>query len=245
MSELSLPEAVARMPYSKTDLARRAAVSRTTVLAVNDDPSRARVDTLRELALALGYDLSIVLERASDPLAAAAARVMLGDLTLEGQKDGAELEAWIDRLNRYSAGESISIIPEAARLSSAQHRSGRHLLAGRVDADRLISAGRASEARWVLSGSASLDALGAETGRTVVLWSEHANRVAELLADTHRRVRVVTAADLVVAPAHATVFEGSTTIEDVNLVSPIQGIIDAFANGGVDREIAESIVRSW
>ena len=119
------------------------------------------------------------------------------------------------------------------------------MFSGRNDADRLVSVGRASGARWVLSGSASLEALGADPGKTVVFWTEDTKHVAELLAGTHRQVKIHTAAEVIVAPAHPSVFAGSATIEDVNLVTPLQGIIDAVAAGGVDREIAEHLAASW
>lgn len=256
-----LPNAIAHMRFTKSELARRAGVSRTTALSVSEDQSRARVDTLRELALALGYDLSIELERASDPLAAAAARILLGDLEVDSDRDfevfTTELDVWLDRLIRYartdadrdtgagSAGSPLDVITEAARVSGAHHRAGRVMLNGRTDADRLVSAGRASQSRWVLSGSAALDALGAPAGGTVVMWTEDVKGVAELLGGTHRRINVHTAANLIVAPAHPSVFMGSTTVEDVNLVTPIQGIIDAVANGGADRDIALELARSW
>ncbi len=246
MSRITLRDAVAGMPFSRSELARRAGVSRTTALTASEDTSRARVDTLRELALALGYDVAIELDRASDPLAAAAARVLLGDLDPdERAQDRRDLDMWIERLRRYTGGERLDLITEAARVSGPRNRAGSILMQGRVDADRLVSVGRASGARWVLSGAATLDALGADEATTVVLWSEDAAGVAALLAATHRRVRVETAANLIIAPAHPTVFVGSTTVEDVELVSPLQGIIDAVATGGVDREIAEAIARSW
>lgn len=245
----TLREVVADAPYGRAQLARRANLSRTTTLAMAGDQSRARIDTIRELALALGYDVSIELERASDPLAAAAARVILGDFDIDSRHpehaEHADLEKWIARLHRYSDGEPASVVSEAARVSGAQYRSGAILLDGRVDADRLVSVGRASEAQWALSGSASLEALGGDPGAVVVFWTEDARRVGELLAETHRRVRVLSAADLIVAPAHPSVFEGSITVDDVSLVSPVQGMIDAMASGGVDRQLAETVVRSW
>lgn len=253
MSAITLRDAVDRMSYSKSELARRADVSRTTALAVTNDQSRARVDTLRELALALGYDISIELDRASDPLAAAAARVMLGETSLRDILDARGLDEWITRLERYTgvdAGSAegpgiLDIVTEAARVSGAHHREGAVMFSGRNDADRLVSAGRASGAGWVLSGSASLEALGAEPGKTVVFWADDAKQVAELLTGTHRRVKFHAAADVIVAPAHPSLFTGSATIGDVNLVAPWQGIIDAVAVGGVDREIAEQLARSW
>ncbi|WP_337002687.1 MULTISPECIES: hypothetical protein [unclassified Microbacterium] len=253
MAGMTLRHAVERMPYSKSELARRADVSRTTALAATADPYRSRVDTLRELALALGYDISIELDRASDPLAAAAARVMLGEEFVRDGLDGRELDAWIARLRRYvdedAHGDAdiplVDLVAEAARLSGAHHRPGRVMFSGRNDADRLVAAGHASEAEWALSGAATLEALGAEPGKTTVFWTEDVTRVAGLLTATHRQVRVHTAADVIVAPAHVSVFAGATTFDDVNLVTPLQGIIDAFAAGGPDRRIAEAIAKDW
>ncbi|GAA2247911.1 helix-turn-helix domain-containing protein [Herbiconiux moechotypicola] len=244
-------DVIARSSATKSELARRADVSRTTVLSVTVDQSRARVDTLRELALALGYDLVIELEHASDPLAAAAARVMLGESDLRATVDDRDLDAWIARLTRYVDADAdgrldtLDLLTEAAGVSAPHHRAGAVLLSGRNDTDRLVSAGRASGVEWALSGSASLEALGADPGKTVVFWAQDAKLVAELLAGTHRRVKTPTAADVIVAPAHPTVFAGSTTIEDVNLVTPVQGVIDAIATGGVDREIAMTLAGSW
>lgn len=252
MAQFTLRDAIDRMQFSRSELARRADVSRTTALSVSEDQSRARVDTLRELALALGYDLSIELARASDPLAALAARVILGELDSHSDLGASpeELAEWVDRLGRYSGsggdgGAPLRVIREAARVSGAQNRPGRALFAGRNDADRLVSAGRASEARWALSGSASLEAMGAGPGKTVVLWTDDIKNVSDLLVDTHRRVRLHTAADVIVAPAHPSVFASSTTFDDVNLVSPLQGVIDSVAIGGVDEEIALSIASGW
>lgn len=249
----SMREAVGQMPYSKSELARRAALSRTTALTATEDQSRTRVDTLRELALALGYDVSVELGRASDPLAAAAARVILEEESLPDDSEMPQLTAWVNRLKRYIANgtsiegslRALDVMTEAARVSGVQHREGAVMFSGRNDTDRLISVGRASEARWVLSGSAALEALGADPGRTVVFWSEDSTQVAQLLADTHRRVRVHTAADVIVAPAHPSVFVGSVTIDDVNLVTPLQGVIDAIALGGVDAEIARVLAERW
>lgn len=253
MSRITIRDAVERMPYGKSELARRANVSRTTALTVTGDQSRARVDTIRELALALGYDVSIELNRASDPLAAVAARVMLGETSLRDDIETRELDAWIARMERYlrvgtGSGDdpvTLDVITEAARVSGAHHREGAVMFSGRNDADRLVSAGRASDARWVLSGSAALEALGSDPGKTVVFWTEDTKHVAELLAGTHRQVKIHTAAEVIVAPAHPSVFAGSVTIEDVNLVTPLQGVIDAVAAGGIDREIAEHLAGSW
>ncbi|GAA4376433.1 helix-turn-helix domain-containing protein [Agromyces bauzanensis] len=234
-----LSDAIARA--QKAELARRAGISRTTALHLRDDISRARVSTLRELALALGYDIRIDLERASDPLASAAARSLLGDLD-----ESAEYREWVERLQRYCpSGEPLGIVDEAARVSAPQHRGGSVMLSGRNDADRLVSAGVASGARWALSGAAALEALGSNGGGTVLMWSEDVTRAAQLLGGTHRRVKAEAAADVVIAPAHPSVFEGSTQVDDVVLVSPVQAIIDSFGLGGEVGATARRVAEAW
>ena len=238
----SLGSALAAVSLTKTELARRAGLSRTTTQAVSEDPSRTRISTLREIALALGYDLSIDLEPASDPLAAAAARQLLGDLA-----PAPEYAEWVERLKRYSPeGHPLAIVEEAAKVSSPQDRRGSVMLSGRNDADRLVSAGLASGSTWALSGGAALEALGTDAAtETVVFWTDDVKQVAELLGATHRRVNVSSAADVIVAPAHPSVFDGAGAVEDVVLVSPVQAIIDSYGVGGSDRLVAQRIADGW
>lgn len=248
MTRRPFSDAIADLPYSRSEWARRADISRTTIASVAEDPSRARLSTLREMALALGYDIVVETERASDPIAAAAARILLADLPADAEigAPAAHRDAWMERLRRYSGAtervDPVRIITEAAHVSGAHHRDGNALFAGRNDTDRLISVGRASGARWALSGAASLDAMGVDSGATVVMWTDDVKTVADLLTDTHRRVRLHSAADVIVAPAHPSVFVGAALWGDAFLVSPVQGIIDAVSLGGDEREAALALL---
>lgn len=77
------------------------------------------------------------------------------------------------------------------------------------------------------------------------MWTEDVKQVARLLAETHRRVNIVTAAHVIVAPAHPTVFEGSGALDDVVLVSPVQAVIDSFGIGGQTRVQALRVAGQW
>lgn len=235
----SLGNVISRAP-STSALARRAGISRTTVLQLQNDRSRARVSTIRELVLALGYDVTIDVQPASDPLAAAAARFLLGDLAAS-----AEFDDWVTRLKRYRPdNDPLGIVDEAASVSAPQHRDGSVMFAGRSDPDRLVSVGIATGSRWALSGGAALEALGSDGG-TVVMWTEDVKQVAQLLAETHRRVNIVNAAQVIAAPAHWTVFDGSGALADVVLVSPVQAVIDSFGIGGQTRAQAVRVAGQW
>lgn len=165
---------IARPPVSRAELAQRAGISRNTEWTLREDHSRARVDTLREIALACGYDLEIALLPAHQPEAAAAARDLLGDLT---NQDGAlprgalgtpevfgmnpdamiaGLGPWRERLLRYvragsgafHARDPISIAAEAAPLAAPTNAPAVILLTGRNDVDRLMSAALATSAEY-------------------------------------------------------------------------------------------------
>jgi transcriptional regulator with XRE-family HTH domain len=228
------------------ELARRAGVSRNTEWALRKDQSRANLATLRELALACGSDLTVSAVPASDPLASAAARSILGDLETDSSED---FVAWETRLKRWTGHAApLDIALEAGRVSAPQHRTEAHLFSGRNDVDRLTSAGIASGSTWVLSGAAALEALDdrpSEPELPVIVWSADVERFAQLLLDTHRSVRVQTSATVIVAPLHPSMLAGMTNIEGVPLVSPIQAVIDCFGVGGELADRALEIAKDW
>ncbi|GGF24432.1 hypothetical protein [Subtercola lobariae] len=227
------------------DLARRANVSRNTEWTLRKDPSRANLATLRELALACGQDLVIQTTPASDPLAAAAARSILGDLD-ESEDD---LAPWVDRLIRYAQGsDPLTIAMEAGRVSTPHARRGALLFDGRNDAERLTSAGVASESEWALSGSAALESLSLEPidpDLPAIIWTSDPERIGHLLGETHRAVRVTSAAKVIVAPLHPTVLVGVTMVDGTPLVTPVQAVIDSFGTGGPLADAALSITKGW
>jgi transcriptional regulator with XRE-family HTH domain len=227
-------------PFGMSAIASRSGVSRPTLYRLLAGAS-PRVDDIRELALAAGFDIDASLVPLSDPLAAVGARTFLQDRSVEEWSE-VSME-WRDRLERFTRGISgidrdAAIIDEAGRASSPTHRSGAvHLRGDHRRVDRLVSAGRATHGRWALSGWAALDALGVEVDAPTILWVEDARKAAQLLGDSFRPGRVERC-DLMVVPAHPAVFAGGGAIEDVELVAPLQAYIDAAGLAGDARDQA-------
>lgn len=236
---------------SAVEYARRAGVNRTTIhrIAVGAvDPS---LDTLRELAIAHGYDLRVELTPLSDPLAAAALRHLV-DPAFEhltpaevdpASADG--VEQWIERLNRIDDVDDAATT--AGRAASLLHREGAVYLRGETSGLRLASAGDASGQRWAVSGAAALSALGeAPIAAPSVLWvSEDARAAADFLRDTHLLVENSASATVVVARAHPSVFVDAFERSRVQYVAPIQFLLDAFGFEGALGEAALRLRDHW
>lgn len=225
-------------PFSVPELAARAGVSRPTLYRLLSG-AVPRADDLEELALATGWRLEIDLGVVSEPLAAVAARSLLGDESV--MPWDADAQAWKERLNRFvgarsDAGYDLALIDEAGHASAPAKRPGARKLRGEHwKVDRLVSAGQASEHLWALSGWAALDALGLDTHAPTIVWTEDAHTMEQLLLDSFRPVRQGDA-DLIILPAHPSVFAGAITIADVELVSPLQAFIDSVGLGGDARD---------
>lgn len=220
-------------PYGVPELAARAGMSRPTLYRLLSGTA-PRADDLEELALAAGWKLQIDLDILSEPLAAVAARGLLGDESVRQWE--ADARAWRERLGRFVGARSdarydLALIDEAGRASAPTKRPGARMLRGEHwKVDRLVSAGRASKHPWALSGWAALDALGINAHAPTIMWTEDPHHMEQLLLDSFRPVRRGEV-DLFILPAHPSVFAGATTVVDVELVSPIQAFIDSVSLG--------------
>lgn len=232
---------------SRAELARRSGVSRNTQWLLRQDPTKAKLHTLRELALAQGLDLAIETQPASDPLASAGARWLLGDLDDPGEHADA-IHDWVVRLQRWTGDEGpMRIAADAAAVAAPQNRSGSVLLRGRKDATRLASAALASGHPWALSGGPALASLGVDSASDAptVMWAADPSRVRELLGPTHEPTRVLGAASVIIAPSSDLVLAGATEIDGIPLVTPVQVLIDCLGVGGLLAELAESVAKDW
>jgi len=66
-----------------------------------------------------------------------------------------------------------------------------------------------------------------------------------MLLGTHRRTKVASAANVIVAPLHQTVVEGSADLGGLALVSPVQAVIDSLGIGGELGVAAHNIAGGW
>jgi len=219
------------------------------------------METLRELALAAGYDIDVRLMPASDPAAAVAARVIADPATptlqdLEGWEmtTPAEVRAitqWVGRLERQAGDDRRRLLESAGRYSAPQYRKGARFFAAKPGLTQEQTIEVANSALLPLSGALSSVAsarvyLGhAPDPGPLVVWSTDADAVAERLAVTMREVDRYQPAGVLVAPtmqAYLTDMLLPPTWEH-HIVSPIQAAIDLYGLGY--DQLADEITEGW
>ncbi len=249
---------------SKSALAIRSGLARSTQHRIRSGTVDPTLGSIRELALAAGYELDLSLAPLSDPDAARAARAILdppyeATYALNGRTRG--VEEWVKRLHRWVPDRNpVEIVREAGQSSSLLHRPGAEFLRGHVTGLKVASAGDFSKQDWLLSGAAVIDRIDAPVGdddgeasnvatgtaapgRPYVVYCSDPHRFVRLL-DNMEQVRPEKA-NLIVAELTDDVSMGSWEDGSIKLVAPIQGLIDAFGIGGPVGQSAERIARSW
>lgn len=243
--------------------ARVTGLSRVTVQRVRDGVSSPTLKTLRELALAEGYDLDVRLVPPSDPAAAIAARVMLDpEMTqhvefgaLEGntQSPSADVAAWVERIERQQKATLDEILAFAGRYSAPQFRKGAQHFAPRpgLSRERIAKAtgyaGASSSGPYAISGvpAAELYLDHEVTLGPTVVWAEQPDAIVAALEASFRRVDSYQPGGIVVAPTLTEYFVDSVTdpVTRFVFVSPIQAAIDLHGLGYIG--LAESITEGW
>ncbi|MWB98413.1 helix-turn-helix domain-containing protein [Agromyces seonyuensis] len=239
-----LERLLADAPYSGTELAVRSGVSRSTrhrILTGEVDP---RLGTLRELAIAAGYDLELSFVPLSDPDAAWAARTLIDRTFLVEPTAG--VEQWVSRLRRIVPdGDALRIARAAGEASALLRRPGTLFRAGRVAESDLAAAAELVDGRWAASGSAVLQRLDpdAAIAGPIILYTDDPVGFAELLPEL--RSCEPEAAALVIAPYAEELGIDTRTDGALRLVAPVQGLIDAFGVGGALGAAAAAVAGRW
>lgn len=219
------------------------------------------METLRELALAAGYDIDLSLVPASDPAAAVAARVIadpatptLEDLAGWEMVDQSEVEAvaqWVSRLERQAPNDRRRLLELAGRYSAPQHRKGARFFVPRSGLSQEQTVDVANSAIGHLSGALSgVAAAGVYLGHApdpgpIVIWSIDPQAVADRLAATLREAGEYQPAGVLLAPTMRA-YLVDTIMPPVwrhRVVSPIQAAIDLYGLGYT--ELADEITEGW
>jgi transcriptional regulator with XRE-family HTH domain len=258
---MDVPTLIGELGASPSATARTTGLSRATVRRVRDGVSSPTMDTLRELALAAGYDLDIALVPASDPAAAVAARVLVDPATpavdvLEAQGlalpgEAAAVAGWMGRLERHDVGEPDRLLEVAGRFSAPQHRRNARYFAPKsgVPQERIIdiAGGALGDRPGALSGvAAALLYLGhAPDPGPVVAWTVDVEGVAERMGATLREVGEYQPAGVLLAPTMSAYLIDMVRPPDwpQRVVSPIQAALDLHGLG--HRELAHEITEGW
>lgn len=256
---MDIPTLLADLGSTPSATARATGLARTTIQRMRAGVTSPTLETLRELALAAGYDLDVALVPASDPAAAVAARVIADPATPEleelegvGLADAgevAEITEWVSRLQRQAGDDPAQLLQLAGRDSAPQHRKGARFFAPKpgVPQERIIEIANSALGRnlGALSGVAAARVyLGhAPDPGPVVAWTTDVDAVAGRLAATLREVDEYQPAGVLLAPTmHAYFLDMmGPGVWHQNIVSPIQAVIDLHGLGhdGLATEITE------
>lgn len=233
-----------RSGLSATALAQRSGVSRSSQHRIDSGSTDPRLGTLRNLAIAAGFDLTITPVALSDHDATRAARVLLDAIYPPATTP--DVDDWIARLTRLAGDNPVDIVRTAGQCSTLLKRAGAVFLAGNAADMKIVDAGTYSAAPWLLSGSPALRRMGtagASTHGPTILYSGDPHRVGRLL-DTMEPTRPERA-DLILTDYPTGIDTDAWADGDVHLVAPIQALIDSLGIGGPLAETAELIARSW
>ena len=144
-------EWVAASGLTRSQVAQRAGLARSTLLRIESGETNPSLGTLRELAIACGLDIDVLTRPLSDPAAAEAARLMFEDGYRPHDRPGAT--AWSQRLTRQAGEDPVAVTRAAGAAASLTHRPGAFHLTGTVPLVRVASAGDGAGGTWAISGA--------------------------------------------------------------------------------------------
>ncbi|RFA07555.1 hypothetical protein B7R21_15300 [Subtercola boreus] len=226
-------------------LAARSGVSRSTLFRIDQGQTDSRIETLREVAIAAGFDLAVATRPLSDPDAGRAARVLL-----DGRYDfqpGQSVRQWINRLGRLAENDPVDIVRVAGVSSSLLKRTGAVFLTGEADDLKLAAAGENSGRAWILSGRGALEQISDSEqplpGVPRILYADDVHRVVRSL--DHLVQGRPERADVIVAPWTDDLSIDALVAGRLRYVAPIQALIDGFGLGGSAADVAADVAGSW
>lgn len=231
-------------------VARRSGISRNTIGRLNEGENTPSLNTLQELAFAMGYMVDVRVTECSDPNAAIAARWLIEE-AFEGVSASREVEKWVQRFSRFGIEGPEELIAEAGRLSTPRvHPDARFFttnddhLTGRT---ALIAASAAQNARQqhVVSGApAAARMLENLVWGPVILWvAGDPGRIVSDLEQTLRRVDTYQPSGLIVAEAPSELMIDPLHDGLMTYASPIQTLIDL--HGLEMGSVADQIASTW
>ncbi|GAB3594555.1 hypothetical protein CFAEC_12070 [Corynebacterium faecale] len=238
---MKIDELIALAGGQPTRVSKRSGVSRSTLKRVKDGTSEPTLSTLREVALALGLDITVDAGPASDPFAAAAARTLIDDSVPENPGD-IDVVAWLDRFERWNINDPLTLVAEAGILQGIHLRPGARFMTVEpgelADLPDMFSQ---HNTQWALSGAAAATVLmGKVVNGPTVVWhdSTHPGQFGfGTPLDTAED------ADVILVPAGATELAGSYAQGPLNFVAPVQLVIDLHSLGMLTE--AEFLTRGW
>lgn len=247
---MNVEELIQQAVKSPSRTAQLSGISRMTLKRLKDGSVTPNFTTLREIAIALGFDIQLKVVPASDGDAAVAARVLL-DPEMENVAVRDQVQGWANRIKRHDFEHPRVVARYAGKMSSPQHREGALFFAPRpgIDSDRvpLILMSAAGIETYAISGGPAARAFtGTVHSAPVLMWvSERTNihEVGERIAETFTRADSFQPGGVLLAHAPVETFLDPFEEAGVLYTSPLQTVIDLY---GLNAETtAEMISKDW
>lgn len=243
-----LADALRGSGRTRSEIARRAGVNRSTTYRATEGTVDVRLDTLEELALASGLEPVITYRPLSDPAAADAGRALIEGESGELHPASAD---WVARLERFAEPATLgNIAAEAGQASSLLHRAGALGVSGQFTAATLDACGAVAGGEWALSGASALVALGSElapgtAGLVEILWTPDPSRALQHLVSLGGSVAQLADASVILCAPSELTLTGNASRGGVRIVAPAQAIIDNLGLQDAQRTEAARLVASW
>lgn len=219
---------------SKT--AREAGIARSTLNRIATGKTQPSLESLREIALTLGFDVALSFQEAADPGAAQAARFLL-----DSHVDYAD-EAWLARFERWKL-EGSQLLQRAGELSNPPGQKGTQFFGWEPIVNiSLVAAAAAAGAgsEWALSGRAAENFwLGTDKPGPTILWTTEPDQCCELLERTLPRTDSLEPAGVLVAKATGTELVDRASDGQLFYAAPIQTVLDLYGLGLDPAELTE------
>lgn len=234
-----IQEAIRGSRFNRTELARRAGVSASTISRIEKGSIDPTLGMAEKILAATGLQIAPRLEPLSDPEALRAARAILGDDgdTAADTEGAATLRRWASPDGtprpRALAREAGAAAPPRLRPGAVELSTGWNFL-------RICSTVAATREGWAVSGSPAAERIGApEATGPVILYVQSPQRIERMLASSGPGPHQV-----LILPFDGTSETGAWNDEGIVWADPIQVILDCYGLPEATGQ-AEELTKDW
>ncbi len=229
--------AIRESKYSRTEVARRAGVSVSTITRIEKGSIDPTLTMASRVLAALNLQMPSPAEPLCMPELITAARSILGGQKNQPAPEAAELlMRWVKPDGNPHPRE---LAREAGAGANPRLRPGVMRITSNWSFLRVCSAVSATRNRWAASGAPAAVRIGADsTGGPVIIYSENPGQAAASITSAR------SGAEVIVLPMNSTTESGIWHEEGIVWVDPIQVILDCFGMPETMRQ-AEQLTRDW
>ena len=232
-------EAIRDSSLTRTELARRAGVSASTITRIEKGDVDPTIGMATRILAAVGLQFIPRLEPLCVPHALKSARAILDDAFAPpaDAETSSTLKRWA---SRDGSARPRSLAREAGMAAPPRCRPGVVTASSDWGLLRICSAAAATRKGWAVSGAPAAARIGAhQTHGPTILYVEEPRRIGNIISQPG-----ATAQDVILLPLDESIQAGAWNDEGIVWVDPIQVILDCYGMPET-REQAEELTQDW